>query len=73
MISFKIVMTTNEKKKEMIMKKKISIENNNFYMFETFDVKNLIKQILIKHHFDDTTSILNFFKTLTFDVEIFLK
>ena len=66
--------TTNEKKeKEMIMKKKILIENNNFYMFEVFDVKNSIERILTKYHFDDTISILNFFETSTFDVEISLK
>ena len=73
-INFKIVTTTNEKKeKEMMMKKKISIENNDFYIFEVFDVKNSIERILIKYHFDDTTSILSFFKTSTFNVEIFLK
>ena len=37
-INFEIVMTTNEKK--MIMKEKVSIENNDFYTFKTFDVKN---------------------------------
>ena len=63
--------TTN--KKDVIIKKKVSIENNNSYMFETFDVKNSTEQILIKHHIDDTTSILNLFETLTFDIEIFLK
>ena len=73
MINFKIVTTTNEKEKKMIMKKKISIENNNFYMFEVLDVKNSIEQILMKHYFDNTMSILNFFKISTFNVEIFLK
>ena len=71
MINFEIVTTTNEKK--MMMKKEISVENNDFYMFETFDVKNSIERISTKYYFDDTTSISNFFKTSTFNVEIFLK
>ena len=71
-INFEIVMTTNEKKeKTMIMKKKISIENNDSYMFKTFDVKNSTERVSTKYYFDDSTSILNFFKTSTFDVEIF--
>ena len=71
MINFEIVTTANEK--NVIIKKKVSIENNDFYMFEIFDVKNSIEQILTKHHINDTTSILNLFKTLTFNVKIFLK
>ena len=71
MISFEIVTTTN--KRNVIMKKKISIENNNFYMFEIFDVKNSIKRASTKHHINDITSILNLFKTSTFDVEVFSK
>ena len=64
-------MTTNEKK--MMMKKKTSIENNNFCMFEIFKMRNSIEQISSKYHINDTTSFSNFFKTSTFDVEIFLK
>ena len=71
MINFKIVTRTNEK--EMMIKEKISIENNDFYMFESFDVKNSIEQISLKYHINDTTLFLNFFKISTFDVEIFLK
>ena len=71
MISFKIVTTTNEK--EIMMKKKVSIENNDFYMFEVLDVKNSIERILTKYHINDTTLILNFFETSTFDAETFLK
>ena len=71
MINFKIVTTTNEKK--IMIKKKVSIENNDFYMFEVLDVKNSIKRISTKHHINDTTLILNFFETSTFDVKIFLK
>ena len=37
-INSKIVTTANEKK--MMIKEKISIENNDFYMFEILDVKN---------------------------------
>ena len=70
-INFEIVTTTNERK--MMIKKKVLIENNDFYMFEVFDVKNSIERISTKHYIDNTTSILNFFKTSTFDVEIFLK
>ena len=70
-ISFEIVTTANEK--DVIMKRKISIENNDFYIFEVFNVKDSIERILIKHHIDDTTSILNLFEASTFDVEIFLK
>ena len=73
-VNFEIVTTTNEKKeKKMMMKKEISIKNNDFYIFKTFDVKNSIERISTKYHFDDTTSISNFFKTSTFDVKIFLK
>ena len=71
MINFEIVTTTNEK--NVMMKKKVSIENNNFYMFGIFDVKNSIERISVKHHIDDTTSISNLFKISMFDVKIFLK
>ena len=70
-ISFEIVTTTNER--NVMMKKKVSIENNDFYMFEIFDVKNSIERILTKHHINDTTSISNLFKTSTFNVEVFSK
>ena len=70
-ISFKIVTTTNER--NVMIKKEISIENNNFYMFKVFDVKNSTERISAKHHINDTTSILNLFETSTFDVEIFSK
>ena len=72
-INFEVVTTTNKKERKMIIKEEISIENNDFYMFEAFDVKNSTEQISIKHYFDDTTSILSFFKTSTFDAEVFLK
>ena len=71
MINFEIVTTANERK--MMMKKKVSIENNDFYMFEIFDVKNSIERILTKYYIDDTTLISNRFKTSTFDVKTFLK
>ena len=69
MISFEIVTTTN--KKDVMMKKKVSIENNDSYMFKAFDVKNSIERISTKHHINDTTLILNLFETSTFDVEVF--
>ena len=70
-ISFEIVTTTNEK--EIIMKIKASIENNDSYMFENFDMKNSIERISTKHYFDDIMLFSNFFEISTFDVEIFLK
>ena len=73
-VNFEIITTANEKKKKkIIMKEKIVIENNDFDIFKIFDVKNAIERVLAKHHFDDITSTLNFFKISTFDVEIFLK
>ena len=68
-INFKIVMMTNEK--DVIIKEKISIENNNLYMFEILDVKNSIEWVSTKHYIDNTTLILNLFETSTFDVKIF--
>ena len=38
LINFEIV--TTAEKKEMIIKTKVSIENDDFYMFEILDVKN---------------------------------
>ena len=68
-INFEIVTTANEK--NVIMKKKVSIKNNNFYMFKIFDVKNSIERISTKHHIDNITSFLNLFETSIFNVEIF--
>ena len=68
-------MTTTNKKKEkkIIIKEKISIEDNNSYMFEIFNIKNSIERILTKHHFDDTTSISNSSEISMFNIKIFLK
>ena len=41
LINFEIVTTANEEK--IIIKEKVLIENNDFYMFEIFDVKNSIE------------------------------
>ena len=71
MINFETVKMTNERK--MMMKEKVSIENNDFYMFEIFDVKNSTERISTKYYFNDTTSFLSFSETLTFDAEVFLK
>ena len=71
MINFEVVTTTNEK--NVMMKKKISIENNDSYMSEAFDVKNSIERISTKHYINDITSILNLFEASTFDAKIFLK
>ena len=71
MISFEIITTANEE--DVMIKRKISIENNDFYMFEVFDVKNSTERISTKHHIDDITSISNLFKTSTFDVKVFSK
>ena len=71
MINFEIVTTTNEK--NVMMKKKVSIKDNDFYMFKAFNVKNSTERISTKYHIDNTTSTLNLFKTSTFDVEIFLE
>ena len=70
-INFKIVTTTNEK--DVMMKKKVSIENNNSYMFEILNVKNSTERTSAKYYIDDITSISNLFKASTFDVEISLK
>ena len=71
MISFKIVTTTNEK--EMMMKRKVSIEDNDSYMFESLDMKNLIERALLKYHIDDTMLFSKLSETSTFDAEIFSK
>ena len=71
MISFKIMMMMNEK--NIMMKKEILIKNNNFYIFKIFNMKNLIKQISTKYYINNIILILNLFKTLTFNVKIFLK
>ena len=70
LISFEIVMTT---KKKMMIEKEISIESNDFQMFKTFDVKNLIERISTKLVINNTTSFSNFFKILSSDFEKFLK
>ena len=70
-ISFEAVTTTNEK--NVMMKRKVPIENNNFYIFEILDVKNSTERTSAKHHINDITSILNLFKTSTFDVKVFLE
>ena len=68
-INFKVVTTADER--DVMMKKKISIENNDLYMFKILDVKNSIERASAKHHIDDTTLILNLFETSTFNAEIF--
>ena len=70
-INFEIVTTADEK--EIMMKKKVLIENNDFYMFETFNVKNSIERTSTKHHINNIMSILNLFETSTFNVETFLR
>ena len=71
MINFEIVTMTNEN--EMMIKKKISIENNDFQMFKIFDVKNSIKRISAKLVINDITSFLNIFENLLFNFEKILK
>ena len=71
LISFEIVTMTS--KKEMMKKKKTSIENDDFQMFEIFDVKNSIERILTKLIINDTTMFLNIFENLSSDFEKFLK
>ena len=71
LINFEIVTTTNEKK--MIIKKKVSIKNDNFQMFEIFDVKNLIERISTKFVINNTTTFSNIFKNSSFNFEKFLK
>ena len=63
--------TTNEKK--MMMKKKVSVKNDDFQMFEIFDVKNSTERTSAKLVIDDTTSFLNFFEISSSDFEKFLK
>ena len=71
MIKFDVVTTTNEN--EIMMKEKISIENNNFYIFEIFDVKNSIERVSTKFVVDNTTTFSNIFKNLSFNFEKFSK
>ena len=57
----------------MIIKKKISIENDDFQMFEIFDVKNSIEQVLTKFVIDDIIMFLNIFENLSSDFKKFLE
>ena len=68
-INFKIVTRTKERK--MMMKKKISIENNDSQMFEIFDVKNSTERVSAKFIINNTTTFLNIFKNLSSDFEKF--
>ena len=70
-INFEIVTTANERK--IIMKKKVSIESDDFQMFETFDMKNLTERISTKLVINDTTTFLNIFENSLSDFEKFLK
>ena len=71
LISFEVVTTTIERK--IMMKKKTSIENDNFQMFETFDVKNSTEQISMKLIINDTTTFLNTSENSSSDSEKSLK
>ena len=71
LINIEIVTTANEK--EMIIKKKISIENDDFQMFKIFNVKNSTEQISTKFVIDNTTSFLNLFEISSSDFKKFLK
>ena len=71
LINIEIVTTTNEK--EIMMKEKVSIENDDFQMFEIFDVKNSIERISVKFVINDITLFLNFFKILSSDFKKSLK
>ena len=65
-------MTTTEEK-EIMMKKKISIEDDDSYMFEIFDVKNSAERTLTKLVINDTTSFLNISEISSSDFEKFLE
>ena len=54
-------------------KKKISVENDDFHMFETFDMKNSTERTSTKFVIDDITLFLNISKILSFDFEKFLR
>ena len=69
-INFEIVTTTNENE---IIIKKTTIKNNDFYIFEIFDVKNSIERISMKFVVDHTTTFLNIFKNSLFNFKKFLK
>ena len=68
-INFEAVATTNEKK--MMIKKKISIENDDFQMSEILDVKNSVERASIKLVIDDTTTFSSIFENSSFDFEKF--
>ena len=57
----------------MMIKKKISIEDDDFQMFKTFDVKNSIERTSTKLIINDITTFLNIFKISSSDFEKFLK
>ena len=69
LINFETVTMTIKKK--MMMKKEISIKNNDFQMFEVFDVKNSIERTSTKFVINNTTTFLNIFKISSFDFEKF--
>ena len=71
LINFKIMTMTNEKK--IIMKKNVSIKNDDFQMFKIFNVKNSIKRVSTKFVINDTTLFSNIFKISSFNFEKFLK
>ena len=68
-INFEIVTTTNEK--EIMMKKKVSVEDDDFQMFKTLDVKNSTERVSAKFVIDDTTTFSNIFKNSSSDFEKF--
>ena len=70
-INFEIVTTTNKKK--MMMKEKISIKNDDFQMFEIFDVKNSTERISTKFIIDDIMTFSSTFENSSSDSEKFLK
>ena len=60
-------------KKKIMMKKKVSVEDNDFQMFKIFDVKNSTERALTKFVINDTMMSSNIFENLSFDFEKFLK
>ena len=70
-INFEVVTTTMKRK--MMIKRKVSVENDNFQMFEIFDVKNSTERILTKLVINDTTTFSNIFENSSFNFEKFLK
>ena len=66
------VMTT-AKKEKMIIKKKVSIKNNNFHMFKTFNIKGSIERISTKLVIDDITLFSSISEISSFVFKEFLK